>query len=81
MNNSLICDFMECEYKCKPNNSSSKNISYDTYNENFMLMNLDKIMQRIRRLFKLKYSYEKEELIMSINAIKKYPIEQIIFCC
>ena len=78
-NNSIICDFMNCEYKCKPTNKLSnmkQNIS--TYNENFIIMNIDKILQRIRMLFKEKYVYHKKDLIKSINSVKAYPIDQIM---
>ena len=76
-NDSIICDFTNCEYTCKPNNNID-NIYTETYSENFIVMNLDKIMQRIKLLFKEKYVYEKNELINSINAIKKYPRDQIL---
>jgi len=77
-NNSIICDFMECEYKCKPENKIPSDIDNSTYNENFIVMNLDKILQRIRLLFKEKHVYKKKELIDSINAIKTYPDDQIM---
>ena len=77
-NNSIICDFMDCEYKCKPIDKIPKDIDDSTYNESFIIMNIDKILQRIRLLFKEKHVYKKEELIASINAIKKYPEDQIM---
>jgi hypothetical protein len=77
-NNSIICDFMNCDYKCNPTNKMPENIDISTYNENFIIMNIDKILQRIRLLFKEKYFYEKKELIKSINAVKSYPIDQIM---
>ncbi len=77
-NNSIICDFMNCDYKCKPQDKMPTDINISTYNENFIIMNIDKILQRIRLLFKEKYVYEKKELIKSINAVKSYPIDQIM---
>ena len=77
-NNSIICDFMNCDYKCKPQDNMPTDINISTYNENFIIMNIDKILQRIRLLFKEKYVYEKKELIKSINAVKSYPIDQIM---
>jgi len=53
------------------------NIKYDTYNESFIMMNNDKIVQRIRDAFKDKFFYDKEQLIQIINAVKKYPLLQI----
>ena len=50
-NNSLICDFMNCEYSCSPNDIDIDEIQSDnlTYNKNFIVMNLEKILQRIRK--------------------------------
>jgi|UniRef100_A0A6C0BZU7 hypothetical protein len=74
--NSAVCDYNTCNYKCsvsKPNEEINK----DTYNEGFIIMNLDKILQRIRVSFKEKYIYKKDELIQTINTLKKYPLDQI----
>ena len=77
-NNSIICDFMDCEYTCKPTDDIPTEIDYSTYNETFIIMNIDKILQRIRLLFKEKYVYNKNDLVKSINIIKSYPIDQIM---
>ena len=75
---SIICDFKDCEYKCKPDiDLDGDDINKDTYNETFIIMNLDKILQRIRNLFQEKYIYKKQELLMNIAMIKNYPIDQI----
>ena len=77
-NNSIICDFMNCNYSCLPNNKiNEKDVTKDTYTESYIIMNLEKILQRIRVLFKEHYIYDKSELISRINAIKTYSIEQI----
>ena len=76
-NNSIICDFMNCEYSCNPNNRIIGKISETTYTKNFIIMNLEKILQRIRNLFKAHYIFEKSELQNEINAIKHYSSEQI----
>jgi len=76
--NSLICDFKRCEYKCKPEiDLLEAEINKDTYNETFIVMNLDKILQRIRNIFKEKYIYKKQELLAEITMFKSYPIDQI----
>jgi|TARA_R110002153_G_scaffold140180_6_gene291177 hypothetical protein len=76
--NSLICDFKRCEYKCKPEiDLLEAEINKDTYNETFIVMNLDKILQRIRNIFKEKYIYKKNELLAEITMFKSYPIDQI----
>lgn len=77
-NNSIICDFMKCNYTCIPNNEiKESDVTKDTYTESYIIMNLEKILHRIRNLFKEHYIYEKSELISRINAIKNYSIEQI----
>ena len=73
------CDYQEkCSYKCVPNKVlTEEDITYDTYSENFIMMNVDKITSRIRQLFVERFYYEKERLIAEINVIKNYPILQI----
>jgi len=73
----LICDFRNCEYKCLPSMKEGGDIDRNTYNETFIIMNLDKILQRIRNLFKEKYIYRKTELLQEVTAIKNYPLDQI----
>ena len=76
--NSMICDFKRCEYKCKPDITLlEEEINKDTYNESFIVMNLDKILQRIRNLFKEQYIYKKNKLLLAITSMKKYPLDQI----
>ena len=76
---SSTCDYQEkCSYKCMPSaDITEEDITYDTYNENFIMMNVDKITSRIRQLFMERFYYKKERLIMEINAVKNYPIIQI----
>ena len=76
-NNSIIFYFMNCNYNCSPNATAGNKISFDTYSENYIIMNLEKILQRIKQLFKEHYIYEKSDLIKRINAIKFYSLEQI----
>jgi superfamily II DNA or RNA helicase len=53
------------------------NLNYDTYNEAFMLVNSDKIIQKVKTLMKMRFFYKKHELIQLINIPKKYPMVQI----
>lgn len=77
--NTVSCDYMEtCNFKCKPFKSiEPEDIKLDTYNESFIFMNTDKILQRIRDLYKKKFFYKKENLISEINIVKNYPLVQI----
>jgi superfamily II DNA or RNA helicase len=78
--NSATCDYMEtCEYKCIPDLGEDQEtiLNYDTYNEAFMLINSDKIIQKIKMLMKIRFFYKKRELFQLINTPKKYPTVQI----
>lgn len=78
VDNSATCDFMKCEFKCLPEiDTTNIKENTDTYNEPFMLINSDKIIQKIKALMKLKHYYKKNELLDLINTPKKYPKEQI----
>ena len=71
---------MNCEYYCSPNDDAIDELEVDnfTYNKNFIVMNLEKILQRIKNLFKEHYIYDKEFLIKSIEVTgKRYSREQI----
>ena len=76
---SAACDYLEsCSYECKPCAQISKDkISLDTFDEQFILMNTDKIIHRIRQLLKERFFYSKEELISMINVARTYPLVQI----
>jgi hypothetical protein len=73
------CDYMsKCAYKCKPIDSvNAKDVTMDTYSESFIMMNTDKIIQRIRDSFKEGFFFRKERLVSEINAVKNYPLMQI----
>ena len=74
---SALCDYMEsCSYKCVPDKKIEK-INLDTYDETFILLNNEKIIQKIKLLFKEKYFYKKDKLIANINITRSYPLMQI----
>jgi hypothetical protein len=80
---SATCDYMaDCQYKCIPDKTIlPADVREDTYNEKFIIMNSDKIVQKIKKLFSDKidgkYFYKKNDLIHKINTPKPYPIVQI----
>jgi len=79
---SAACDYMEsCDYKCYPEitdvNEALTKTNEDTYNEPFIMMNLDRILQKIRMLMKERFFYKKNELLRLINIPKPYPLVQI----
>ena len=71
------CDYMEtCQYQCNPSFKEEK-INNQTYTESFIKMNIDKVMNKIRFLFKKNYYYSRESLIKEINNVVIYSQEQI----
>jgi len=77
--NTVSCDYMDtCNFKCKPfKKITEADIKLDTYDESFIIVNTDKIIQRIRDLFKEKFFYKKDKMISEINVVKNYPLIQI----
>ena len=68
----------KCSYSCKPTKKiNDEDVILDTYSETFIMMNTDKIIQRIRNLMKDRFFYKKHELISMINVVKSYPLVQI----
>ena len=58
----------------------SSDVRIDTFNEKFMSMNLDKIIHKIRELYKEAFFYKKtgpNGIIAHVNAVRPYPIAQI----
>jgi hypothetical protein len=74
-----ICDFREkCEFQCKPEMSEKdKSTNLDSYHENFIVLNIDKIISNIKMLFKERYMYEKQDLVKYLTHVRKYPMIQI----
>jgi len=73
------CDYMaSCNYNCRPDDKIDESkLNEDTYDENFIVMNSDKILQRIRMLFKEAFFYKKDVLLRVVRTPKEYPYVQI----
>jgi hypothetical protein len=76
---SPTCDYMaSCNYDCRPDAEIDESkLNEDTYDENFIVMNSEKILQRIRMLFREAFFYKKDMLLKSIRTPKEYPFVQI----
>ena len=64
----------------RPEGHQAGDVRLDTFNEKFMSMNLDKIIHKIRDLYKDGFFYKKtgpNGIIAHVNAIRHYPIAQI----
>jgi hypothetical protein len=61
---SFVCDYQEtCEFKCIDGDGSKLKVVEDTYSEPFIVMNTDRIVQRIRELFKERHFYKRHALL------------------
>ncbi len=78
--NTHLCDYLEkCNYKCMPRDLSldMDHLDMNTYNEDFIKVNVDKIIFKIKRLFRDSFVYDKEGLITHLSKTRKYPLIQI----
>jgi hypothetical protein len=73
------CDFVECEYKCNSQTQEidEKTIDKSSYNYNFIQLNIDNIVNKIKYLYKEGYIYDKSSIIQNIQKNRKYSLEQI----
>ena len=63
---SFVCDYQaSCEYKCAVGGKIK--VNDDTYSEPFIVVNADRIMQRIRELFKEHHFYKRKTLSMHLT--------------
>lgn len=77
---SAVCDYMEkCDYIPKQEILSLKNEkpNEDTFSETFIMSNMEQITKKVKRLYKLRFFYEKEELIEKIQTPKPFSYIQI----
>jgi hypothetical protein len=76
---SSACDYMaSCNYSCIPDKKiDESNLNEDTYDEKFIMINSEKILQRIRMLMKERFFYNKDTLLKAIRSQKEYPYIQI----
>jgi len=74
---SATCDYMDtCEYTSGPK-IDEVDVKEDTYTEGFIMMNTDKLLQKIRMLYREEFFYVKDNLFRRINTPKPYPVVQI----
>ena len=75
------CDYMKsCQYACTPGAKiKEEDVKMGTFNETFILMNVENIIRIIKSAFKERHFYTKVDLIHFINRIKMYSELQINF--
>jgi hypothetical protein len=75
--NTQICDFMDCNYQCKPQAAKDWKENVYTYNDKYMTLTVTKIIEIIKRLFKEKYVFNQRGLMDAINFNRKYKKDEI----
>jgi hypothetical protein len=69
-----------CNYKCAPSKDKQKqNVKLSTFNESFILMNVENIIKVIKHAFRERHYYKKMDLIHFINRVKAYSLLQVNF--
>jgi len=72
------CDYMrECNYKCNLDEGGEYGENMQSYNERFIILNVEKLIIHIKDLFRERYTYSKEDLIKLLQAKRNYPLIQI----
>lgn len=76
---SAMCDYMEdCNVKCYPNVDIKDNmINTDTYDDFYIRVNSEAIVQKIKMLMREEFFYRKDVLIAKINHPKPFPKVEI----
>tara|TARA_Y100000816_G_scaffold292515_1_gene288222 strand:- start:5507 stop:9376 length:3870 start_codon:yes stop_codon:yes gene_type:complete len=79
-----LTDFMkDGEYKCQNTKdvegleNYEKPLDNSSYDEKFILMNNDKIIQKVNSMFKDKFFYTKDDFLSEINFPQPYPKSQV----
>jgi hypothetical protein len=77
---SYMCDYMPCEYKCVPSDVLVEEPSVPTqYTTDFLTQKQNNIMRRVRDAFREKSAYHRNELFRYVNAQHNYTIQQFLF--
>jgi superfamily II DNA or RNA helicase len=77
---SFSCEIGPCKYTClldKDPAFNQKNVDKSTYNDYFIILNLDVLLKKIKFIFSNGYVFHKKELFLLINQYKKYSDEEI----
>ena len=72
---SFVCDYQaRCEYQCAVGGRDKIQVNDDTYAQPFIAMNADRIMQRIRELFREQHFYARRLILQHLSG---HPREQV----
>jgi superfamily II DNA or RNA helicase len=77
---SFACEVGKCNYTCNLNKDPSfkdTEVDTSTYNDYFIILNLDILLKKIKFIFSNGYIFHKKQLFLLINQYKKYSDEEI----
>jgi len=78
LDGSELCDYMSCEFQCKPT-VELDNIDSRSYSTANMEGNINYITGRIKMLYLEKHEYTLDEITRLVSVVRPYPIEQILY--
>jgi hypothetical protein len=82
LDGSEICDYMSCEYQCRPKAPPRKDDDEEntqSYTEQNLQSNIYYIIGRIKELFRERHVYTLAQICAAINVVRVYPIVQIYY--
>jgi hypothetical protein len=82
LDGSEICDYMSCEYQCRPKAPQRKDDDEEnkqSYTEQNLQSNIYYIIGRIKELFRERHVYTLAQICAAINVVRVYPIVQIYY--
>ena len=82
LDGSEICDYMSCEYQCRPKldlDVSKEEENNQSYTEHNLKSNIYYIIGRIKELYREQHIYTLDQICAAINVVRVYPIAQIYY--
>lgn len=78
LDGSELCDYMSCEFQCRPRERREKEntMSYTEFN---VESNMYYIIGRIKELYRERHAYTLDQIRAAVNVVRIYPISQIYF--
>lgn len=79
LSGSEICDYMSCEFQCRPKKPDSSEENALSYNEHNLESNIYYIIGRIKELYRERHIYTLNQISAAINVVRVYPVAQIYY--
>jgi hypothetical protein len=79
LSGSEICDYMSCEYQCRPKMPEPFEENNQSYTQHNLESNIYYIIGRIKELYRERHVYTLDQICAAINVVRVYPIAQIYY--